>query len=356
LINGWLLCIDSDRVHIQIFNLGLIEDAITVQARARAEFIECKDRSLSECVQEIRNRGIDVLLYPEVGMDLMTLQLAGLRLAPHQVAAWGHPETTGLPTIDCYVSAAAFEPADAQSNYSEKLIRLSNLGCYYEPYGLAGTAPDLEALGIAPDVPLLLCSGTPFKYGAEHDDLLVDIASELVRCQIVLFEARPRSLSARLLARLRGRFHQAGLDPDRYLVMVPWQSPEAFFGLMRYATVYLDSPGFSGFNTVMQAVECELPVVAFEGQFMRGRFASAILRRMQLTELVALDSAQYVQHVARLVGDREFHSGVRARLRSGRQLLYRDCGPVKELTEWVVTLAAGPTGWRANDDNTSPIR
>ena len=36
--------------------------------------------------------------------------------------------------------------------------------------------------------------------------------------------------------------------------------------------------GFSGFNTVMQAVECGLPVVTLRGEFLRGRLGSGIKR------------------------------------------------------------------------------
>jgi protein O-GlcNAc transferase len=340
LIKGWLGHLDRARVRITVFNLGIIQDSSTRQAQERAEFIECGDRSLSECVQDIRGHSLDVLFYPEVGMDLMTLQLACLRLVPHQVAAWGHPETTGLPTIDCYLSAAAFEPADAEQYYSEQLIRLPNLGCYYEPYGLAGTAPDLEALGIAPHMPLLVCAGTPYKYGAEHDGVLVDIARELVRCQIVFFQWQPRALSGKLLARLHARFRDAGLDPGRYLVIVPWMSQEAFFGLLRRADVYLDSPGFSGFNTVMQAVECELPVVAYEGRLMRSRFASGILRRIGLDELVADNHARFVQQATRLARDAEFRDTVRTRLRRERAVLYRDHGTIDALMEFIATRVA----------------
>jgi hypothetical protein len=43
---------------------------------------------------------------------------------------------------------------------------------------------------------------------------------------------------------------------------------------MKQARLYLDTIGFSGFNTAMLAVECGLPVVTREGRFMRGRLAS----------------------------------------------------------------------------------
>ena len=97
-------------------------------------------------------------------MAPMTTKLACLRLAPTQVAAWGHPETTGLPTIDYYLSADDFEPPDAQANYREKIVALPHLGCTYGRQNVSGVVPDLEMLDVAQDAPLLLCPGTPFKY------------------------------------------------------------------------------------------------------------------------------------------------------------------------------------------------
>lgn len=337
LVKGWLERLDRSGVRISVFDLGVARDDVPDLVRKYADLVECADRSLLECVQTIRSRNVDVLLYPEIGMDPMTLQLASLRLARRQIAAWGHPETSGLPTMDYYLSAEAFEPPGAQRYYSEKLVALPNLGCYYEPLGLAGTPPDLTALGIAPDAPVLLCAGTPYKYAPEHDGVLVAIARALPRCQLVFFEARPRSLSARLLARLHARFRAAGLDPDRCLVLVPWLSPEAFFGLMRRADALLDTLGFSGFNTVMQAIECELPVVAYEGRFMRGRFGSGVMRRLGLDELVATDPEDFVQNTVRLIRDAEFRDAVRARLRVGQVSLYRDLSTVDALTAFITS-------------------
>ena len=99
---------------------------------------------------------LDALIYPEIGMDALTTQLASLRLAPVQAATWGHPETTGLPTIDLYLSADGLEPADADGNYSERLVRLPNLGVCVEPLTPLVSMPDLRALGLPADEPLLL--------------------------------------------------------------------------------------------------------------------------------------------------------------------------------------------------------
>lgn len=52
---------------------------------------------------------LDVLVFGDVGMDALTTGLAHSRLAPVQVAFWGHPSTTGLSTVDYFVTSDLFE-------------------------------------------------------------------------------------------------------------------------------------------------------------------------------------------------------------------------------------------------------
>ncbi|WP_207436476.1 hypothetical protein, partial [Sabulibacter ruber] len=52
--------------------------------------------------EAIRADDLHVLIYPEIGMDPMAAKLAALRLAPVQCVSWGHPDTTDLPTVDCF--------------------------------------------------------------------------------------------------------------------------------------------------------------------------------------------------------------------------------------------------------------
>jgi len=58
--------------------------------------------------------------------------------------------------------------------------------------------------------------------------------------------------------------------------------------------VFLNTIGFSGFNTAIQANECALPIVTIEGKFMRGRLASGILKRISMGELVTKSEAEYI--------------------------------------------------------------
>jgi predicted O-linked N-acetylglucosamine transferase (SPINDLY family) len=327
IVQGWLRCMDRTRFEFHLFHVGGYRDAQTSAAAALSDRFTGGPRSLEEWVTAVGESRPDVLVFPEVGMHTATLRLAALRLAPRQLAAWGHPETTGLPTIDCYLSAEAFEPPGAQDHYSERLVTLPRLGCFYEPYGVESVAASAEP-GLAGEGPLFICPGVPFKYAPQHDGVLVDIARRLGRCRFVFFRYPSTTASARLEERLARAFERAGLVPEPYLRFIPWQPRAQFFALLRQADACLDTIGFSGFNTAMQAVECELPVVAYRARYMRGRFASGILDCMELPELVAEDRMAYVETAVRVATDEAGRARLRAELRARQARVFADRAPI----------------------------
>jgi predicted O-linked N-acetylglucosamine transferase (SPINDLY family) len=340
IVKGWFRQLDTRRVALSAFCLGAHEDAETRYARSRAACFEQGHLGLERWAEVIADARPDVLIYPEIGMDPMSLKLASLRLAPVQAASWGHPETTGLPTIDYFLSAHGLEPPGAEAHYSEQLVRLPNLGCWVEPEPAQARPPDLATWGIEPGVPLLLCPGSPFKYAPEHDRVLAEIARRLGRCRMLFFSYRSGALSHKLQARLRAAFAAHGLDFERCARFVPWQERDAFYGLLERADVYLDTLGFSGFNTALQAIQCGLPVVALEGRFLRGRLASGILRRIGLDELVVANEAQYVELALRLAGDPGYRDSVRARIVAQRPVLFGDAAPIRALEDFLDGAAA----------------
>lgn len=335
-IKGWLQQLDRNRFELHVFHLGGKVDGETALAKSLATRFSEGPRSLRDWTEAILAEQLDVLAYPEIGMDAVTTQLASMRLAPMQLASWGHPQTTGLPTIDYYMSADGMEPPDAAEHYTEQLVRLPNLGCFYEPCSEAPVAPDLSALGIAEDCALLLCAGSPFKYLNRYDNVLIEIARRLQRSQFIFFTHTIPSFSEKLRIRLKQVFEQAGLDFDRNAIFIPWQPRAHFRGLMRRADVFLDTIGFSGFNTAVEAVECALPIVTSEGRYMRGRLASGILKRMNMPDLVVSSEAQYVDLAVKMACDAEYRRGIRDRLATSREMLYRDTAPTRALQDFLI--------------------
>ena len=335
IIKGWFQHLDRSRFSIHVFYLGTTQDRETAFAKSLATSFVEGFRGFPEWVDTILGEELDVILYPEIGMNPMTVKLASLRLAPVQVAAWGHPETTGLPTIDYYLSASDFEPTDAQANYRERLVALPHLGCCYQALDVTATDLDLESLGIASDLPLLICPGTPFKYAPDHDWIFVEIAKSLGRCQFIFFNHLLENLSEQLQQRLEGAFANADLYFDEHAVFISWLNRPAFYGLLHRADVYLDTIGFSGFNTAMQAIECDLPIVTREGRFMRGRLASGILKRMGMSELVAESEQRYVETVVKLARDPGYRQQVRERIKASRHVLFDDVSSIRALEEFL---------------------
>jgi predicted O-linked N-acetylglucosamine transferase (SPINDLY family) len=337
IVKGWVRHLDRSRFELHGFHLSPRFDVETAWAGANTASFTAGVRTLRQWADAIAVAAPDVLIYPEIGMDPMAVKLASLRLAPVQAAAWGHPETTGLPTIDYYLSAEGMEPPGAEANYTEKLVALPRLGCCYAARPFSGGDVDLRALGVAADAPLLLCPGTPFKYAPRHDRVFSEIARRLGRCRFLFFvDPKRRALSDKLRRRLAARFAADGLKLEDYAAFVPWMKPKEFYALMAQAHAFLDTIGFSGFNTAAQAVECGLPVVAWEGRFLRGRLASGILRRMGLDDLVVRDEGGYVDLTVRLAADAGYREEMRGRIAASRGVLFDDVETVRALEEFLL--------------------
>ena len=336
IIKGWVLNLNQDLFEIHLFYVSNFNDHETTLARSVATSFTEKLENLSDWVKAILEKQLDVLIYPEIGMDPLDCKLASLRLAPLQIASWGHPETTGLPSIDYYISAKEFEPENADSYYSEKLIQLPNLGCHYSARNITASDIDLQSLGIDPASPILLCPGTPFKYAPQHDQVLVSIAQRLPTCQFIFFQSPDGSLSEALSNRLSKAFELENLNAADHIRFIPWQKTEAFNGLMKLAHVFLDTIGFSGFNTAIQAIECGLPIVTREGLFLRGRLASGILRRMGMTELIARNEEEYLNLVVKLVQDKEYRSAIQEKIIANRAILFDDLEPIRALEQFLI--------------------
>jgi predicted O-linked N-acetylglucosamine transferase (SPINDLY family) len=339
LVKGWGRHLDRERIELCLFHVGQTEDEHTAVAVADVERFERGPADLRRWVDRIRSWQPDALIFPAIGQDAIETRLAALRLAPLQLAAWSHPETSGFPTIDCYLSAQSFEPPDAQQHYTERLIALPNLGSCYSAF--APRSADRVAMHTDSGEALLLCTGRPFKYAPAHDEIFIEIARRTPNARLVFFLLDPNALSAGLKSRLQASFTRAGLDFDRHVFFLEPLPRPAFYDLMRRASVWLDGIGFSGFMSAMQAVECGLPIVAYEGRFMRGRFASGILRKMGMDEWVATNAEEFIALAAELANNAEKRRDARARIEATRDVLFDDLAPIRALEDFLANAVRG---------------
>lgn len=308
-LKGLVAHLDRERFEMVIYHLGARTDEETAWAAEQASRFIQGPLPIESWLRHIAEDCPDVLFYPELGMDALCYSLASLRLAPLQVASWGHPITTGLPTIDVFLSGELLESDDAQDHYREKLITLPGTGACTLPSptvtdGSRRTAPfDGEALGLttnAETVDFALCQ-TLYKFDPRYDGLYARIAKETGPCRFWLFKEpkHPKTIE-RLVRRLGRAFEAAGLDPDAHLHVMTWLSPHHFDDFLDAMDVYLDCPGFSGYTTAWQVTRRGLPIVTLEGPQTRQRLAAGLLRQIGQTEGVASSDEDYATIAIRL--------------------------------------------------------
>jgi protein O-GlcNAc transferase len=131
---GWLKNCDRQKFEIYSYHIGHKADLITQQFRSYSDSFYHIYGSLEAVCQQVIADKLHILVFTDIGMEPHDNLIAGLRLAPVQCMAWGHPVTSGLPTIDYFLSSDLMEPENAQAHYCEKLVRLPNISiCYEKP-------------------------------------------------------------------------------------------------------------------------------------------------------------------------------------------------------------------------------
>ena len=53
---------------------------------------------------DIMRENYDIIVYPSIGMHPWSFVFSNFRLAPIQITTWGHSVTSGINTVDYYIS------------------------------------------------------------------------------------------------------------------------------------------------------------------------------------------------------------------------------------------------------------
>jgi protein O-GlcNAc transferase len=342
-LQGWMTQIDRSRFEVFGFHTGGTVDAQTAQSAAWCDRFPQGPKSAAGWRDAICAAAPHVLLYPEVGMDPIACRLAAQRLAPAQCVTWGQPETTGFPTVDYFLSSELMEPTDGDAYYTERLVRLPNLGLCYRPDELPPLRLDRAALGLHASGPVYWSGQALYKYLPQYDDVFPRIAAAVGVCQFVFIGfAKSAEVTAAFRARLGRAFAAAGLDAERYCVVLPPMSQERFIASVGVADVVLDTPGWSGGKSMLDCLAVDPAVVTWPGRFMRGRHTAAILRRIGCEATIAGSIDEYVAIAARLGRDVEWRSEVRRGVASGKARAFMDGEYMRGLETFLMDVVQEP--------------
>jgi predicted O-linked N-acetylglucosamine transferase (SPINDLY family) len=336
-LKGIITQIDKEQFDLYIYYLEGSHDEETNTAKNNVYRFISGPKSLEAWYDIINNDNLDVVFFPEIGMNQKTLQLASMRIAKSQLTSWGHPETSGLPTIDYYLSASILEDSNSANNYSEKLVCLDNMGCYFDPPSLEKEDIDLSTFGINLSSNILLCLGVPNKFHPDNDWIFIEISKRIADHQLIFMQDHESSYKV-LEKRLRLKFKNNGLKSEGKIIFIPYLTRNGFNTLMNAGKILLDNIYFSSFNTSMQALGCNLPVVTMQGNFMRSKAASGMLKMIKVEELIATNEKKYIEIIEKLVNNDEYYKFLKDKIKNNIDLLYRDTAPIRSLEKFLINL------------------
>jgi len=302
-LKGFIKYLDRSLFELLMFYVGDTYDEQTAWCEETADvWVDTRKYPVKDgWVDVVYELQPDCIFYPEIGMNPAAVFLAAHRLARLQIAGWGHPVTSGLSTIDYFISGELIEGPSSDLHYTEKLVRLPGTGCCTEPLQVSSDGDSCSSFNtLNIPRPIFVLPHIASKFDPTFDIVLPEIARILSKCSFVFFEFKGKKQQTDdLIDRISRRFIDYNLDPNAFIHRCPQLELREFLSLLEKSDVYLDCPVFSGYTTAWLAVQQGIPLVTLEGEFMRQRLASGILRFIGITDSIAISVQDYVQIAAR---------------------------------------------------------
>lgn len=305
------------------------DDTVARGIRAAADGNVDLPADLAQARQVLAALRLDVLFFQEIGLDPYSRFLAFARTAPVQCVSFGHPNTTGIPHMDWWISSANFEPEGATAHYSERLWLAQGLGtlAYYHRPAVPRARLGRAELGLPEGRALHFCPHTLFRMHPDFDALLAGVLEADSAAELVFLEGRQPAWLRRYLNRLAAA---VGAGAMRRVRVLPAQPHERFLQIMAVVDSVLDPVGFNGMNNSLDAFAAGTPVVTLPHRFQRGRHTTGMYRRMDWMDCVARDADDYVRIATALGRDRDYAAAARAQIAARSHLLFEDQAVVHE--------------------------
>ena len=339
---GFISHLNRDDFTATVFSIGQHDDDISNFIKKQADSYFVLPDKLSSLREVIGQQGIDILFYTDIGMDPITYYLAFSRLAPVQCVTWGHPVTTGIKTIDYFISTEDLETDNSHSHYTEKLVRLKSSPTFYYNPSFPPSLKNRDHFDLPRDKHIYLCPQSLFKFHPDFDAALAEILRRDVRGRLVLINTKYPHWIQLLMARFRKSIPDV---LDRVMIL-PRQNYHDFLNLIAVSDVMLDTFFFGGGNTTYEGLAAGTPIVTLPTEFLRGRITYAIYKKMNVMDCVASTAQEYVDIAVRLGTDASYREMIHEKIREHVRVIYEDIEPVRELErffKWAVTRASENT-------------
>lgn len=302
-----LLLHGADQVQLGQCSEAWKGQALELELRSKGHYLY----DIGVAADELRSCEIDLLYFPELCPRNPSVWAAMQRIARVQATGYGFPSTSGSPHMDYFIGGVDVE-GDG-SDYVEQLVLIPG-------WGQALVEPPLPKRGrVRPERDARVQIATVATIQKLNSALLKSWNEILRDERDVHLEIFPSvtDVEAQILApRLASYFHNGSVDLNG------WTPRDELLDTLVQSDFYLDTFPYGGYNCLIEALACGLPIVTLEGHRARNRNGAALLRKLGLPEfLIARSYDEYITAAKRLIRDPGLRADLRQQLASRAQVL-----------------------------------
>jgi predicted O-linked N-acetylglucosamine transferase (SPINDLY family)/SAM-dependent methyltransferase len=292
---------------------------LEASCRQQADSFTVLPNDIKESVEFLRDQKLDVLFF---GNNLTSNCHSGFLLAQHRIAPvqcihFCNPVSPGLDHIDYFIVGDQINRNGRLSNsFAESIFSIEGSGICFDLNDADETLPPLSIDPIgSPNASTVYVSGANYyKLIPELMHTWAKILAADAGSTLMLYPfgpawsfSYPKQL---LLDQLHAVFKAYAVSPERLILFDTLPSREEILKILQMADIYLDALPYNGATSLLDPLKTGLPPVVVEGDQLRFCQGAAILKELDLEELIARDEAEYIRLALRLAGDRKWRDAL----------------------------------------------
>jgi len=329
LYRGLIKKINSDKFRTTIFHLPKTKiGKIKTEIDGNVDNIINLKGDINNQQKQIEKENLDIIFYPDIGMVSSTYFLAHARLAPVQIISWGHPETSGISTIDYFLSSSLIETKDSHKFYSEKLVNFNRIPMFFIPPNLPELNLSRSDFQLPENKNLYCCPQSLFKIHPDFDRAINKIINKDKDSTIIFIETSYKKHKELLIERWSKNYPHI----NEKVIFVKSMPFEKFLSLLNISDILLDPFYFGAGVSFSESMLVGTPTVTMPGKFMRSRIVMGAYKQMQISNPpIANDIDHYVDIAVNLSKNKKENAKLKESLRqAAEKKLFNDLESVRE--------------------------
>jgi FkbM family methyltransferase len=323
---------NHDRSSIEVYCYGEVQkpDDLTKRIQSLADhWFSTVGLSDQEVIQQIEQDQIDILVDLAGHTENNRLPIFFAKSAPIQVSYLGYFATTGIPTIDYWITDHCLHPLDTNEKTVEKIWRLPRSYIAYKPHS---EAPDIAPLPALSSSNITFGSFNNFsKLNAPLLSLWAKILNALPNACLLVKTNNHNLEDPQERTSIEDLFQKQGIDPKR-ITLISFESlSDDYLALYNKIDIHLDTFPYNGCTTTCDALSMGVPVLTLAGSRKIERMGYSLLQALGLEDWISHSPEEYIQKAIKFAQDREKLAELRSTLR--QRLLQSELGNVRGLTE-----------------------